>query len=151
SLKDKFELSFILLNSMPSAFERFLQKEGVLVYTVRYRGKKDFFNSFFKVLRLLRKIKPQIVHTHFFDANNLGLLAARFANIPTRIYTRHHSSLHHTDFKKGIWFDRLANSLATYIVSISNVVTDILVNWEKVPRKKVIYIPHGIKIEDFRS
>lgn len=150
-LRETFQLSFILLNPGPSALETFLIKKRIPVYTVRYRGKKDWLSAFFKVLKIIKKINPDVVHTHFFEANNIGLLAARLASVRKRVYTRHHSSLHHVSFKKGVWWDRLANKLATQIISISDVVTDILISWEKVPKEKIVYIPHGIHVEDFRT
>ena len=51
----------------------------------------------FKIKRtsgeLLLKIKPHTVHTHLFDANLSGLMAAKLLGIKKRIYTRHHSTI----------------------------------------------------------
>ena len=41
-------------------------------------------------------------------------------------------------------YDKFSNKLATNIVAISPIVKDILVNWEKVPEKKVKIVPHGL-------
>ena len=45
--------------------------------------------AFTKLLRLLRHIRPQVVHTHTAKAGTLGRLAARAAGVPTVIHTFH--------------------------------------------------------------
>ncbi len=45
--------------------------------------------SFFKIYFILRRIKPDIVHTHTFKAGLLGRIAAFFAQVPIRVHTYH--------------------------------------------------------------
>lgn len=40
-----------------------------------------------KLVRILRKLKPKIVHTHTPKAGFLGMVAARFAGVPVRLHT----------------------------------------------------------------
>jgi glycosyltransferase involved in cell wall biosynthesis len=149
--KSRFSLSFILLNPGTSALENYLKENNLDVRFVRCRGKKDWAPAAFKTYRILRKIKPQVVHCHLIQANIIGLIAARIAGVPNRVYTRHHSSLHHTYFPKGVWWDKLSNQLATHIVAISGVVKKILIEWEKAKTEKVVLIPHGFLLEEFRQ
>jgi len=149
--KKKFTLSFILLNPGPSYLHRFLQDRNFEVYTIICRSKRDWPSAIVKTRRLLRNIRPQAVHCHLLQANMVGLLAARLAGVKKRIYTRHHSSLHHIYFPKGIWLDRLANRMATHIIAISGIVKKILVEWEKVPEKKIVLIPHGFLLDEFKN
>ncbi len=143
-LSPHFDMQFILLNPADSDLENFLQNNNITVYRVMYRGKKDFIRSFKEVYRILKKIKPDIVHCHLLLANIIGLSAAKLAKVKKRIYTRHHSSYHHIYHKHGIIYDKLSNKLATNIIAISPIVKEILVNWEKVPEKKVKIVPHGL-------
>jgi glycosyltransferase involved in cell wall biosynthesis len=149
--KEKFVLSFILLNPGPSYLHRFLQERGFEVHTIICRSKKDWPGAIIKTQRLLRNIRPHAVHCHLLQANIVGLLAARLAGVRKRIYTRHHSSLHHVYFPKGIWLDKFANRMATHIVAISGIVKKILVEWEKVPEKKLRLIPHGFLLDEFKN
>lgn len=48
--------------------------------------KKDI-KALFALIRLFRKIKPHIVHTHTPKAGLLGMLAARISGVPVRIHT----------------------------------------------------------------
>lgn len=149
--KEKILLTFILLNHGPTELEDHLRKMGLTVYRVPCTGKKNWPVAVVKVYRILKKIKPNVVHCHLITANIIGLSAARLAGIKKRIYTRHHSSLHHTYFPKGVWWDKLSNKLATDIVAISREVKKILIDWEKVPGRKVHLIPHGFLLQDFEQ
>ncbi len=145
----KFRLSFILLNPGPSVLEDFLREKGIPVQTVICRSKKDWPKAFVQVSRLLKKWRPAVVHCHLLQANIIGLTAARLRGIKTRIYTRHHSSLHHIFHPKGVAWDKLANRLATRIVAISGIVRDILLKWEGADASKLVLIPHGFKLDVF--
>lgn len=147
--KEKYDLRFILLNSGSSELEDFLKKNKIVVQSVYCKGKLSWPFAWTKVYLLLKKWKPAIVHCHLQTASILGLSAARKAGIKKRIYTRHHSSLHHVYHRKGIFWDKFCNKRATHIVAISGVVKKILQEWENVPSKKITLIPHGFKLDEF--
>ena len=149
--KKRFSLSFILLNPGDTPLEEHLKKNGFEVYRVPCKGKKDWVKAIVKVYNLLRQVKPHSIHCHLIQANIIGLVASKLAGIPKRIYTRHHSSLHHVYFKKGVWWDKLSNKLATDIVAISGVVKEILIKWEAAEEKKITLIHHGFLLEEFEQ
>lgn len=149
--KDKFSLSFILLLRGPSYFEGFLERKGIDVYVVPCRSKKEWLQAFIRLYKRLKNTRPDIIHTHFYEANLFGLSAGKLAGVAQRIYTRHYGTYHHIYRKKGVFFDKLFNRWATQIIAISDVVKDVLINWEKVPAEKVVSVPHGIQIEDFEN
>jgi glycosyltransferase involved in cell wall biosynthesis len=117
---------------------------GIPVYRIKYINKRDYISAFKSVYKLLKRIKPDIVHCHLIVANLIGLPAAKLAGVKNRIYTRHHSSYHHIYHKHAIIYDKISNSLATDIVAISPIVKEILTKWEKVSDSKVKIIPHGL-------
>ena len=149
--QQKFNLSFILLNPGPSALENFLKKKNIPVITITCRGKKDWPSALLKTVRALKQQRPDTVHCHLLQANIIGLAAAILAGVKKRIYTRHHSSLHHVYHKKGILWDKWSNWMATHIVAISGIVKEILMKWERVPLEKIVLIPHGFRLEEFRK
>ncbi len=147
--KDKYELSFILLNPGTSALENEMLGFGINVKSIMYRGKRDMPSAFLKIYFYLLIKRPDIIHAHLFDACLLSLPAAFFAGIKRRIHTRHSSVFHHEEHSKMVKYDKIINSFSTQIVSISPNVSDVLINMENLSRGKVILIPHGFILEGF--
>jgi glycosyltransferase involved in cell wall biosynthesis len=149
--KKKFDLRFILLNPGNSALEMFLEKEKIPVKRITYKGKKTLPAALFNTYVHLKKNKPDLVHAHLFDASLIGLSAAWLAGVPQRIYTRHHSDVHHFFHPQAVKYDKIINRLSTGIVAISAVVKDILVKKEHVPVHKINLIHHGFDLEKFSA
>lgn len=147
-LKNQCDLTFVLLNPAESELENFLKKNDVRVIRFTYSKKKLPF-VFLRLLWLLIKDRPAIVHTHLFDATLIGLTAAWITRIKKRIYTRHNSTYHHLYHPKAVKYDRWTNFLATEIISISQATDTVLIQQEKVNPSKVVKIPHGFDFNDF--
>jgi glycosyltransferase involved in cell wall biosynthesis len=129
--------------------ENFLGAHHFPFERIYCKSKKDWVPAFFKLRKSLKKLKPDVVHCNLFVANILGLSAAKWLGVRQRIYTRHHSSLHHIYFKKGVFWDKLCNRFATRIIAISGMVKKILVEWEQADPKKIVLVPHGFELEVF--
>ncbi len=148
--KDKFELSIISIGvSENSIFEQFCKIRGIEFHRIEYHTKKDIFAATLKTFFLLRKIKPKAVHCHIFEANLIGLTAALLAGIKMRIYTRHHSTYHHSTSPSGVKYDKYCNKIATHIIAISENVKSVLVNMEGVSPKKAYLVHHGFDLPFF--
>jgi len=146
---ERIRLRFILLNPSKSLLQQFLEEQGLPVTTIICKSKADWPRVILMLVKTLRRNRPDIIHCHLQQASILGLLAGKLAGINKRIYTRHHSSLHHVYFPKGVFWDKWCNSLATKIIAISDSVREILVDWEKASPSKVLVIPHGFKLGVF--
>ncbi len=150
-LQKRIELNFILLNPGESYLETFLKQKNIPVTLVKYSGKKSMARAFTQVFFKLIKLRADVVHAHFLDANLVGISAAFLARVPRRIYTRHHSSFHHFYFPKGVYYDMLVNYMSTKIVAISKVVHQILVEKERVSESKISLIHHGFHLNLFEN
>lgn len=148
--KNEFSISFLILNPGTSKLEDFLRDNRYDVTHIDCNSKKDWPKAIMSIYSYLKRVKPDAVHCHLQQATILGLAAAKMAGIRMRIYTRHHSSLHHVYFPKGVWWDKLCNRMATRIVAISGMVKEILTDWERVPSDKIRLIPHGFELDEFR-
>lgn len=149
--KKKFELNFILLNSKESELETYLRNKNISVERITYTSKKNIPKAILLTYKLLKKHKTQIVHTHLFEANIVGLTAAWLAGVPKRIHTRHHSNYHHIYYPKAVKYDRIVNRLSTDIIAISEVVKDILITKENVASGKIHLIHHGFQFTEFMN
>src|SRR6218665_519893 len=150
-IKEKFGLHFILLNPGASQLESYLKEHNLPADRITYTGKKDLPKAIATIYQLLKKQKPDVVHTHLFDANIAGLSAAWLARVPKRIYTRHHSDYHHIYYPKAVKYDKIVNRLATHIIAISKVVEHVLITKEHVPAKKISIIHHGFQLDAFKN
>lgn len=137
------DLSFCFIShSFPCTAVQ-LDQKGYKVSYIKSAGKSSWPLIFLRVLRLLLVQRPHVVHCHLLAASVIGLVSSFLLCIPVRCFTRHHGASHHFHHRKGLVLDFICNSLSTNIVSISPVTTRILNQWEKVPLKKISYIPHG--------
>lgn len=149
--KNKYQLTFILLNNRDSSFEDFLKAKGVNVFRINYNGKKDIPLALVQTIKILKKQKIDIVHAHLFDACLIGLISAKIAGIKKRIHTRHNATIHHQYHQKAVKYDKYINLLSTDIVAISENVKNILIEMEHVNPKKIIIIHHGFDFNDFEN
>jgi glycosyltransferase involved in cell wall biosynthesis len=147
----KFQLTFIILNNKIPYLQEYLKNKRVTTFYIPYSGKRDFVKVFLKIYKLIKQLKPDIVHTHLFDANLIGLGAAYLYGVPKRIYTRHHSTFHHEYFPKAVKYDRLTNYFSTDIVAISRIVEVTLLHKENVAPNKIHLIQHGFDLKKFET
>ena len=146
----RFELTFVLLNPKPSYLAGFLNERNVRCYELSYKSKSDLPIVLAKVTNILRRLKPDIVHTHLFEANLIGQTAAWTLRVPKRIYTRHSSNENRRYHGKQRW-DHLTNRLCTDIVAISENVRNVLINEENVPAEKITLVHHGFDLARFEN
>ncbi|MEQ8625886.1 MAG: glycosyltransferase family 4 protein [Vicingaceae bacterium] len=152
NLGDKFDLEFILLNSNEdSPLFKSLKKRGIKTKRFYFKGKTSLIKVFFSLVAYLFKSRPDVVHTHLFEASVVGLFAAKLIGVPKRIYTRHHSNFHHDYYKNAVKFDKWNNYIATHIIAISKNVRDVLTLKEGVSPSKIVIINHGFKLELFKN
>lgn len=69
-------------------FARRLAGAGVLVEGIVLPHAADPL-AFARLLRLVRRTRPAILHTHLVHADFYGLLAGAFARVPVRVSTKH--------------------------------------------------------------
>ncbi|MCC6385693.1 MAG: glycosyltransferase family 4 protein [Bacteroidia bacterium] len=149
SESDKFDFSIILMKSGSSELERFLIRNNIKHWSIPYQGKRDLIKTFYAILKILIKEKPDILNANLLDASMAGLPAAWISRIPVRILSRHHSDFHHTYHPHFVKYDKMLNRLATHIVVPSSVVKSLMIEKENVKADKIKVIHHGLPLEEF--
>nr|WP_249665328.1 glycosyltransferase family 4 protein [Mucilaginibacter sp. Bleaf8] len=149
-LKQGQSLSFVLLNGGESEMEAFLLSKRIPVVRLSYNSKIQAPLLLLKLCGVIKRFKPDVVHTHLRNADIYGQLAAYLCRVKSRISTRHYSTLNHLYYSKAVVVDKLINSLATDIVAISEVTKKVLIDMEQVDIRKVCLIHHGFDLESFR-
>src|SRR5262249_31634928 len=75
-----------------AAVSDFARAEGIESFDVPLSRSLDPFSdlrSLRLLVRLFRKLRPSVVHTHTPKAGLIGMLAAKIAGVPVRVYTIH--------------------------------------------------------------
>jgi len=95
------------------------------------------------IFRVIKKIKPNVIHTHGAEANFHGLIAAWLAGVPIRIGEEigipNHSALAKKVFRQ-------VYRLSHRVVCISNAVKDWLINNNEVPVGKAVRIYNPVEL-----
>lgn len=111
--------------------------------------------AFVKLVRLLRRVRPKIVHTHTAKAGALGRLAAVFAGVPVRVHT-FHDHVFRGYFSPGrsrifIEIERLLARLTTCIIAVSPGQAEELSRRYRIcARERIRVVPLGLELERFR-
>ena len=149
-IKDHYDLKVLLIGKAKTFHEEFLRVQNVPTLHVPYNSKTDFFNVIKSVFRFIKKEKPQLVHTHFWFANIVGIPISYLLSISHRVMTRHHGNLHHQFYKKGVWMDVVLNKLSTIIISPTEGIRNLMVHSEYTSPDKIKVINHGIDCSYYR-
>jgi glycosyltransferase involved in cell wall biosynthesis len=113
-------------------------------------------SGFFRVYKVIRKEKPQIVHTHMAKAGTIGRLAAKIAGVPIIIHTFHGHIFHSyfSPFKTRVFvgIERLLASMTDKIVVISAKQKDEIKKCLNLSgNNKLVLIPLGFDLEKFMT
>lgn len=119
---------------------------------INQRGKFGSLFNFLLISLEIIRFRPETLFASGQFATIIGMLSAKFLNVPRRVFIRHHSNFHHKyKMKFGLVVDRLSNHLATQIAAVSEVVRSVLIQIEKVDKEKIIVIYNGVDLVKFKT
>ena len=117
--KEKFDVSVVVPKG--SALVEELKKTTVKIIEIDGLRDKSFdIGAFFKLVRLIKKEKPDIVHTH---ASSIARIAAKCVKNTKIVYTRHCAYPVSSRIKKGPghWIYKTVNEMfANRIIAVGN-------------------------------
>jgi lipopolysaccharide/colanic/teichoic acid biosynthesis glycosyltransferase/glycosyltransferase involved in cell wall biosynthesis len=103
--------------------------------------------------RLIRRERPQVVHTHAAKPGVLGRVAARLAGVPVVVHTFHGHILHGYYGPWMSWLlrrmERMLAHLTDRIIAVSEQVKQDLVRYGVAPAGKISVIPLGLELDSF--
>lgn len=108
----------------------------------------SFWSNFLRLISLLKKDTPDIVHTYLNTSNVFGVFAARLAGVPIVISSRR--DLGHFRSKKIGILEKISARLSDKIVCVSQAVMDKAVNEQGIPREKTLVIYNGVDAGIFK-
>ena len=107
--------------------------------------------TLFKLWRLMRQLRPDVVHTHTAKAGFVGRVAAWLAGVPVRVHTFHgHVLLGYFGPAKTrlfLWLERLTARLTDRLITISPGLKDELAGtYHVAPVEKFVVVPLGLEL-----
>ncbi len=153
-LKERgYDVLLLHIDNKDSNFEKYILETGIPYKRINYSGKNklEMLFTICKLMLEIIKFKPHVVHTHYFDANLLGLTAAWIMRVPVRVYTRHTTTQRYRYLKGTRNFEKYFNKISTSIISISDVVTKVLMDFENVQFNKIKKVHHGFDLSMFSN
>jgi glycosyltransferase involved in cell wall biosynthesis len=129
-----------------------LHHSKMQVHDIRALGRRvaifDDVRALFALVKKLKEIQPDIVHTHMAKAGALGRIAAVIARVPVRIHT-YHGHLLHGYFGKGKTFvvvvaERILRLFTTYAVVVGEQVRQDLIKTKIVSASASCSIAPGV-------
>ncbi|MEX2496040.1 MAG: TIGR03088 family PEP-CTERM/XrtA system glycosyltransferase [Woeseia sp.] len=146
--EDAFRHCIIALTEV-TGFRHRVQKPSVAIHALGKKPGKDF-GAYFRLWRLLRRLKPDVVHTR-----NIGTLdcvpVARLAGVPVCIHGEHGWDVHDPDGTKRKYrrLRKMMFPLVRRVIAVSSDLKRWLVQTVGVARSKVTRICNGVDTECF--
>lgn len=142
---------------------RYLAEErGVAPHVIPEMGReiswREDIATLRKLIALMRRHKPDVIHTHTAKAGTLGRIAALLA-LPgrrKRIYHTFHGHVFHGYFseRKSRAFVHIERFLARYthrIIAVSERTRQELLEYSIAPPEKILFIPNGFDLAPFAT
>jgi len=111
--------------------------------------------ALYELLRIIRKVKPDIVHTHTSKAGILGRLAAKIANVRYIIHTPHgHVFYGHFGpllSRIFIWIEKLFSFFTDRMITLTEGEQKDYIERSLCPPEKLIRIHSGVDVEKFKQ
>lgn len=139
--EDKNEWIFVCLNKGGAA-ENAIRSNGKKVICLELPYRIPQFKTIYSLYKIFKKEKPDVVHTAGSEANFHGMIAAKLAGVPCRIYEEIgipvHSNKAHFVFQQII-------KLADFITGESEAVIKNLISKFDIPKSKIKTIHNFVK------
>lgn len=124
-------------------FAEALSMRGVPVERVPLYAHLDP-TAMLRLVRLLRALQPDIVHTHLIHGDLYGIWAATNAGVSCVISSRHNDDAfrHYALFR---WLNHRLMQRVAHVVAISEALARFVIGVEGVPPEKVVTIHYGLE------
>jgi glycosyltransferase involved in cell wall biosynthesis len=138
---ERWDVTVCVMKSHHGPLVSELEEAAVRVVTIDRSGRKDV-GAFGRLVALMRRERPEIVHTHMFTANLWGTIAARLARVP--VVVAHEQTWSYVGQPLRRFLDgRVIGRLADSMVAVSTRDQERMVAIEHVPAAKTLYIPNA--------
>jgi len=147
---DKYRHTIICLTESTDFSQR-IQRDDVEIYELHKRSGNDV-KLYFKLWKLLRKLRPQIVHTRNLSALEATVVAA-LARVPIRIHGEHGRDIYDLDGanKKYQLLRRICSPFINKFITMSKDLENWLIKEVGISENKVVQLYNGVDTHLFQT
>ncbi|USB33025.1 glycosyltransferase [Paenibacillus sp. YPG26] len=146
SLRSKGYEIWLISMVRPVAYLDELAEMGVEVHTLNMRKGIPDPRAIFRLRRLIRSFKPDVIHSHMVHANLLARVTRLFVPMRLLICTAH--SMNEGGWLRNLLY-RITDPLCDLMTNVSREAVDRYIEIKAAPRRKIILMPNGINLEHF--
>ncbi|MGH8262081.1 MAG: TIGR03088 family PEP-CTERM/XrtA system glycosyltransferase [Steroidobacteraceae bacterium] len=145
---DEFRHAIVALTEV-SEFRKRIRRADVEVHALGKRPGKDF-GTYLRLLRLLRRLHPAVVHTRNYGTLDCSAVAA-LARTPVRVHGEHGWDVHDPDgvSRKYLRMRRLFGRFVQRFVTVSTDLERWLVERVGIAKAQVVHICNGVDTDVF--
>jgi glycosyltransferase involved in cell wall biosynthesis len=140
--RNKFHTTVLCLRALGPLVEE-IERLGIKVILLPQKESGTDYFSFFKVAKILRKERIQVIHTHNTQPLLDGTIGAILSGGRQRIIHTDHAR-QFPDKKRYMFAEWCMSHFVYKVVGVSEQTTDNLWSYEKIPRRKLMTIENGI-------
>ena len=112
----KEQNNFIISLKGKGKYGALLRKKGIKVYSINFKFDFSLIKKFFYIIKIIKKINPDIVQTWMYHADLIGGIASYIANKKNIFWGIHHTSLKFNSNKKSIILIATINRILSYVI-----------------------------------
>lgn len=148
--RDEFEPLVVFPSALASLMKTDLEKINVEFYEISIRSWINL-KDIVQFIRLIKKRKVNIVHSHLFFASMFANPIAKLSGVPITIETAHIRELWRKGPIKTCYFiDRFFSVFTDKIIAVSNAVANYLITVKGLNSQKIKVVHNGRDLSKFR-
>jgi glycosyltransferase involved in cell wall biosynthesis len=143
--RDRYNVTVCATRSAGN-YQPLLNEAGIRTFIQGRQSRWDF-GQWWKLVRLLRREKVHILHTHLFGSNTLGRLLGRLGGVRVVVSHEHWSTIP----KRQAQIDRVLYRLSTRVLVPSEASKALVVETEKIPARAISVLYNGVDVSRYRQ
>jgi glycosyltransferase involved in cell wall biosynthesis len=123
-----------------------LRGRGFACHALGVRSGRDYPWALLQLLRLIRAVRPHIVHGQIRYASFMAALAGRLSRVPVVVASRTYTAR----FGNHVALDAWTSRLADLTIAVSRASAEVVRREESVGAERLRVVPNGIDLDAFR-
>ena len=113
---------------------------------IKMSSKNDFIGAYFRLREVVKKFKPDVVHSHMFHANALSRLIRLTVDIPKLVSSSHNTN---EGGRLRMLVYRITDTFVNISTNVSQEAVDIFINKSAIKSDRMVSVVNGIDTDQF--